>query len=547
MLWEVIQVSWKKIFRTNIISVIIISVYLLYCLYLAFVARNPQEAANSLGPVFSLLAILLSGGLIKDEFDSRQIDPFLNRFNISTIFWGKLTAVFLLVFLAYTVMGLACVVSLVLNQEWSSVGQILRILVRGLVVTIYFSVLGFFLATRLKGVMNFAAVLVIEIFAIYWFEKYFNILDFIGSQDLAKFSPKGAVWILAVPFLARVITWHIIILLLAAAGFMVLSFWIFKTMAFKPNLLLTSPENENKVLLRVSGLKMTYREGFGPRKGKEALRGLDFAIKPGKITGFLGPNGAGKTTTLRIILNFLKPRAGRVEYFKDKPRNRHQKKLHIGYLQETAALYPFLTVREILYFVARNEGLSQDQAAGQAISLAGKLGLSEHLDRRLQNLSKGTIQKVAFAVATIGQPEFLIFDEPYTGLDPIIMYELRNQILELKASGATILLSSHLLPEVEKVCDELILINNGKIICTGEIEKLKMAWRIYQVIKNDPALADRINRLAGEEVRSKNLSYFASLDLGSLLADQVVATAVGKVPVPEVEEIFLDSVMNIIS
>lgn len=151
---------------------------------------------------------------------------------------------------------------------------------------------------------------------------------------------------------------------------------------------------------------------------------------------------------------------------------------------------------------------------------------------------------MALAVATIGQPEFLIFDEPYTGLDPIIMYELRNKILELKASGATVLLSSHLLPEVEKVCDELILINNGKIICTGEIEKLKIAWKIYQAIKNDPALADRISRLTGEEVRSKNLSYFASLDPGLLLADQAVAEAVGKEPAPVVEEIFLDSVMN---
>lgn len=363
MLWEVIQVSWKKIFRTNIISVIIISIYLVYCLYLAFPARFPQEAANSLGPMFSFLVILLSGGLIKDEFDSRQIDPFLTRFNISTIFWGKLTAVFLLVLLAYSVIGSACLISLVINHEWFAVGQILRIMVRGLVFAIYFSALGFFLSTRLKGVMNFAAILVIEILAMYFSEKYFNMLDFIGSQELAKFSLKGAAWILAVPFLGRVIAWHIILLLLASAIFIILSYWIFRNMAFKPNLVLASPENGNKLLLRVSGLKMTYREGFGLRKGKEALRGLDFAIKPGKITGFLGPNGAGKTTTLRIILNFLKPQSGRVEYFKDKPENRRQKKLRIGYLQETAALYPFLTVREILCFITRNEGLSRDRAA----------------------------------------------------------------------------------------------------------------------------------------------------------------------------------------
>ncbi|MGQ9800233.1 MAG: ABC transporter ATP-binding protein [Candidatus Saccharicenans sp.] len=544
MLWEVIRVTWKKIFMTNIISVVIISAYLLYCLYLIFPARSPQDAVSSLGPIFSLLAILLSGGLIRDEFDSRQIDPFLSRFKISSLFWGKLMAVVLLVLLAYAVVGSAALVSLAVNEEWSSASQILRILGRSLVVTIYLGAAGFFLATQLKGVMNFAALLVLETLAVYFSEKFLKILAFISNEGLARFSLKGSVLLLAVPFLARMVPWQMILLSLASAVFIVLSFWVFRTMAFKPNLVLARPEKGNQILLRVSGLKMTFREGFSLKKGREALRGVDFAIKTGKLTGFLGPNGAGKTTTLRIILNLLKPRAGRVEYFAWKPESRRRKKPGIGYLQETAALYPFLTVREILSFVARNEGLSRSQAARLAVSLAEKLGLGEHLDRRLKTLSKGTVQKVALAVATIGQPEFLVFDEPYTGLDPIIMYEVRNLILELKARGTTIFLSSHLLPEVEKVCDELILINNGQIICTGEIEKIKAAWRLYQALKNKPDLADRINRLVGEEVRGKNLSYFAGLDFEPLLGDQAVASAIREVPLPDVEKIFLDSVMN---
>ncbi|HAR36739.1 MAG TPA: hypothetical protein DCR87_07555 [Acidobacteria bacterium] len=544
MLWEVIQVTWKRIFRTNIISVIMISVYLLYCLYLAILTRSPQEAARSLSPIFSFLAILLSGGLIRDEFDSRQIDPFLSRFQISSLFWGKLTAVAVLVLLAYALVGSASLASLALNQEWSAAGQILSILGRGLVVTIYLSAAGFYLATQLKGVMNFAAILVIQTFAIYCSEKYFKMLAFIESDGLAKFSLKGAAWTLVVPLLGQTVTWQMVLLLLASAGFVFWAFWVFVSMARKHNLVFGSPEFRNRMLLRVTGLKMTYREGFSRKKGKEALRGLDFTIKPGKLTGFLGPNGAGKTTTLRIILNFLKPQAGRVEYFPEEPASSRRKRLKIGYLQETAALYPFLTVREILFLVARNEGLSRDQAAALAVSQAEKLGLSEHLDRRLKTLSKGTVQKVALAAATAGQPEFLIFDEPYTGLDPIIMYEIRNLILELKARGTTIFLSSHLLPEVEKVCDELILINNGKIVCAGEIDKLKAAWRVFQAVKNNPALADRINHLKGEEVRGKNLSYFAGLELEPLLSDQAVAAAVEGVPVPDVEKIFLDSVMK---
>ncbi|MDH7492344.1 MAG: ABC transporter ATP-binding protein [Candidatus Saccharicenans sp.] len=544
MIGEIIKLTWKRIFRTNIMAAIIISVYLLYCLYLAFLAGSPAEAAGSLGLAFSFLAILLSGGLIRDEFDSRQIEAFLSRFRISSLFWGKLAAVVVLVLLAYAVVGSASLVSLAINKEWSSAGQILIILGRGLVLTIYLSAVGFFLATQLKGVMNFVAVLVVQTFAIYCSEKFLKMLEFMKSGGLDKLSLKGAAWLLLVPGWAQMLTWQTVLLLLASAGFVFWAFWLFSSMASKHKLVFGRPESRNEMLLRVSGLKMTYREGFLRRKDKEALRGVDFIIKPGKLTGFLGPNGAGKTTTLKIILNLLKPQAGRVEYFPEKLENKPGKKLKIGYLQETAALYPFLTVRETLYLVARNERLSRDQAVHLAVSLAEKLGLSEHLDRRLKTLSKGTVQKVAFGVAAIGQPEFLIFDEPYTGLDPIIMYEIRNLILELKASGATIFLSSHLLPEVEKVCDEVVLINKGKIICTGEIEKLKSAWRLFQAVKNHPTLAERINQLLGEEVRSKNLSYFAGLNLESLLSDETVAETIKEVPVPDIEKIFLDSVMN---
>ncbi|MGB9907675.1 MAG: ABC transporter ATP-binding protein [Candidatus Saccharicenans sp.] len=544
MTGEIIKLTWKKFFRTNIMAAIIISVYLLYCLYLAFLAGSPAEAAGSLGLAFSFLAILLSGGLIRDEFDSRQIEAFLSRFRISSLFWGKLAAVVVLVLLAYAVVGSASLVSLAINKEWSSAGQILIILGRGLVLTIYLSAVGFFLATQLKGVMNFVAVLVVQTFAVYCSEKFLKMLEFMKSGGLDKFSLKGAAWLLLVPGWAQMLTWQTVLLLLASAGFVFWAFWLFSSMASKHNLVFGRPESRKEMLLRVSGLRMTYREGFLRRKDKEAVRGVDFIIKPGKLTGFLGPNGAGKTTTLKIVLNFLKPQAGRVEYFPEKLENKRGEKLNIGFLQETAALYPFLTVRETLYLVARNERLSRDQAAHLAVSLAEKLGLSEHLDRRLKTLSKGTVQKVAFGVATIGQPELLIFDEPYTGLDPIIMYEIRNLILELKASGATIFLSSHLLPEVEKVCDEVVLINKGKIICTGEIEKLKSAWRLFQAVKNHPTLADRIKQLLGEEVRSKNLSYFAGLNLESLLSDETVAATIKMVPVPDIEKIFLDSVMN---
>ncbi|MCX8159756.1 MAG: ATP-binding cassette domain-containing protein [Candidatus Saccharicenans sp.] len=543
MLWEVIKVTWKKIFRTNTISVIVISAFLLYCLYLIFVARSPEEGARNLQVLFAFLAVLLSGGLVYDEFESRQIDPFLTRLTISSLFWGKFMAVVLLIFLAYVLVGLSALASLAVNGELSSFTQLLRILGRGLVQVIYFSAAGFLLATRLKGVMNFAAILVIEIFALYFSEKYFEMLKFISSGGLEKFRLKTAVWLLLAPVWAQPTTWQMALLLVGAIGFVLWAFLVFRSRARKKNLLLAGPD-EGQVRLRVSGLKMTYPEGLLRRRRKEALKGVDFSIKPGRLTGFLGPNGAGKTTTLRIILELLKPQAGRVEYFPARKDGVHCQKPRIGYLQETASLYPFLTVRETLYLVARNEGLPKHQASELTVSLAEKLQLGEHLDRSLKNLSKGTVQKVAFGVATIGQPEFLVFDEPYTGLDPLIMYEIRNLILELKEKGTTIFLSSHLLPEVEKICDEVILINRGKIVCSGEIEKLKTAWQLYQAARQSPALVERISTILNNDIRDKSFGYFAGLRLEPLLRDELVVAALKDVPVPDVEKMFLDSVMN---
>ncbi|MDI6698327.1 MAG: ABC transporter ATP-binding protein [Candidatus Saccharicenans sp.] len=542
MLWEMVKVTWKKIFRTSTLSVIIISAYLFYCLYLIIVAGNPEEGVKSL-VIFSLLAVLLSGGLGRDEFEFRQIDPFLSRFKISSLFWGKLTGVFALVFLAVAAVGLVALAGPVINREWPTAIRVLRISGRGLVQALYLSAAGFFLATWLRGIMNFASILVFQFLALYYSEKYLKMLEFIAAGGLDKFSLKGAAWLLLLPLWVRPVAWQMVLLLSASAGFILLAFLVFDSMARKKNMIFVPPDDPG-VRLRLSGVKMTYPEGFFRRRGREALKGVDITVKAGKLTGFLGPNGAGKTTTLRIILDFLKPRAGRVEYSPAGANQDRLQKLKVGYLQEMAGLYPFLTVRETLNLVARNEGLGRQQSADLAVSLAEKLQLGEHLDRRIKNLSKGTVQKVAFAVATIGQPEFLVFDEPYTGLDPLIMYEIRNLILELKDRGATIFLSSHLLPEVEKVCDEVILINKGKIVWSGEIEKLKTAWRLYRAAQDNPGLVDRLNQLLGEDLSGQPFSFFAGLETGRLTEDPEVAAVLKDIPVPDIEKIFLDSVLN---
>ena len=542
MVGEIIRLTWKKIFRTNIISVVIISIYLIYSFYLTILAKSPEQGAGSMGGVFALLAVLLSGGLIRDEFESKQIEPFLVRIKISDIFWGKFLAVIILILVPSILIGAASFFGLILNNELSTTGLILKILGRGLVITIYLAAVGFFLASQLKGVMNFVAIIVIQTFALYFSEKIFRAAELAESGQWDKLSLKSALLLIFVPSQAKMLGWQVALLLPVTVAFIIWTFLLFKSMASKNNLVFTRSDSPGNPLAKISGLRMTYREGFLRRKSKEALAGVDFSINPGKLTGFLGPNGAGKTTTLRIMLSFLKRDSGKVEFLTNEEKPEAKKKYKIGYLPETASLYPFLTVQETFYLMARNEGLSQEEARELSFRLAAKLGLSEYLNRRVANLSKGTRQKVAFGLATIGRPDFLLFDEPYTGLDPIIMFEIRNLILELKEKGCTIFLSSHLLSEVERVCDEVVLIDKGKIVCAGEIGKLKTAARVWQAIKKDSELAGQLSRLLGVEVKKESLGFFSRINLEPLLQNEALSAALKQIPAPNVEKIFLESI-----
>jgi len=545
MIGEVIKITWKKILRTSQLQVVILLAYLLYCLYLIFFARSPEQGADNMGLIFAFLSVLLSGGLIRDEFESREIDPLIVRFRISDLFWGKFLSVIILILLSYILVALACLVGLAINHEWSDAGQILKILGRHLVPTIYISSAGFFLACFLKGVMNFVSILLIEVAASYASEKFFQMSELLERSQSGRFNLATAYIQIFMPGWKGNFGWQLIYLLILSALFIFLSYVVFKSMATKNNLQVApSPENGELLALRVRGLKKTYKEGFLSRKGKEALKGVDFSIPRNKLTGFLGPNGAGKTTTLRIILNLLKPQAGQVIYIPEKTNSLPAANPKIGYLQESASLYPFLTVKEMLLFAARGAGLSRSEASERVPTLVDKLGLNEHLNRRIKTLSKGTVQKVAFGVATIGQPDLLIFDEPYTGLDPIIMYEIRNLILELKARGTTIFLSSHILPEVERVCDEVVLINKGKIVCSGEIEKLKTSWRVYQLLKSREELAARLTEKLGQNLSGVGFSYFTSLNLEPVLQEESLVEELKQIPSPDMEKIFLDGVVG---
>jgi len=543
MLAEIIKASWKKILRTNFLGLSISAAFLVYALYLVFVAVSPEEAARQSALVFPLLSVLLSSGLIREEFEQNQIYPFLSRFPANRFFIGKALAVVLIIFSIYALLGISSAIMILASPDpWLS-SQVFISLLRGFILAFYFTSLGILLANRLKGAANFAVILLLEVLAIILAEKSFGFLRVIESGQANNLTLKNIVWLLILPLRDNLLPWQLITLLVVSFFFMLCAYSVFKHHADKINLKLIEAGAESGFLLKASGLKKTFQEGFLKRKTREALKGVDITIKPGKITGFLGPNGAGKSTTIKIILNFLRPESGTVEFVTGQQSPQRRQHPDIGYLQELAGLFPFLTPRETLYLVARNKGLTWEESAREIQRLAEKLALTEHLDRRLKNLSKGTVQKVALAVAILGQPDLLIFDEPFTGLDPIVMHEIRNLIMELKQAGQTIFLSSHLLPEVERLCEEVILINEGQVVCHGEIEQLKTAWQVAKLIKENPAAGEKTRLILGEEFRDKGFAHLAG-SLEKLLQDEMISQNLKQVLVPDLEKLFLESVMG---
>lgn len=207
----------------------------------------------------------------------------------------------------------------------------------------------------------------------------------------------------------------------------------------------------------------------------EAVRGVSFNVEKGQVFGFLGPNGAGKTTTLRLIMNILRPDSGDV-YFNEIPR---QKIPHctFGYLPEERGLYQRATVLNMLTYFGTLNKLSAHRAEVEAIRQLDKFGLIDYTQSRIFELSKGMQQKIQFIIAILHDPEILILDEPFIGLDPVNQLAFTEEIIQLKNAGKYIILSSHQMDQVEKLSDTICLVNQGKVILDGKIESLKKKFQ----------------------------------------------------------------------
>ncbi|MBI4726423.1 ABC transporter ATP-binding protein [candidate division TA06 bacterium] len=208
-------------------------------------------------------------------------------------------------------------------------------------------------------------------------------------------------------------------------------------------------------------------------RSKTILDDISLEVKPGEIFGFLGPNGAGKTTTIKALMGIIKPSFGTARILGHDILEKSQEvKKRIGFLPENPYFYDYLTVREFLLFCAALFGITGRQARERTTELLELVGMSQAAGLPLRKCSKGMLQRTGIAQSLVNDPEFLVWDEPVSGLDPIGRKEIKDLMLELKRQGKTIFFSSHILPDAEALCDRVVIIINGKINKIGTLPEL---------------------------------------------------------------------------
>ena len=215
-------------------------------------------------------------------------------------------------------------------------------------------------------------------------------------------------------------------------------------------------------VLRVEKVKKSFRGELLLAK-REVLHGVSFQASSGEIMGFLGPNGAGKTTTIKIMLGLTRPDSGEVRIL-DRPAGDRSAMARVGYMPENPYFYPHLSLDEFLGFCGQMSGMVRDGIGRRISEVIELVGLTQHRGQRIKGFSKGMLQRTGLAQAILHEPDLLILDEPFSGLDPLGRVMVRDLLLEMKRHGTTIFFSSHILPDMEALCDRTCIIREGVIV-----------------------------------------------------------------------------------
>ena len=281
-----------------------------------------------------------------------------------------------------------------------------------------------------------------------------------------------------------------------------------------------------------------------------ALDDVSLTIERGRVFGLLGPNGAGKTTLIRMINNIIKPDSGTI-LFDGKPLSASDV-ARIGYLPEERGLYRKMKVGEQAIYLARLKGLSSSEAKRRLESWFEKFGIMPWWDKRVEELSKGMQQKVQFVCTVLHEPELLIFDEPFSGFDPVNAELLKSEIIALREQGSTLIFSTHNMQSVEELCDDIALINQSHLVLSGSVTEVRARYRLpyYRMTLAGEWLIDDFGALPIEEHRIEHNQTYLRLKIDD---EQGLRDLLGLIPMdypivrleheePTMNEIFIKTV-----
>jgi len=278
---------------------------------------------------------------------------------------------------------------------------------------------------------------------------------------------------------------------------------------------------------------------------KVAVDDLSFSVAQGEMFGLIGPNGAGKTTTIRMMMDIIRPDSGEVTIFGEKLNEATKSRL--GYLPEERGLYRKLKVLDCIVYLASLKGMDRHSAEEKADELLNRTGMLPHKRKKIEELSRGMGQIIQFIVSVIHDPELVVLDEPFAGLDPVNTELLKGMLADLRNQGKAIILSTHQMNQVEELCDRVLMINNGENVLYGDLGEIKARYRGNSVLLD---FVGELREVPGVAGRRTHKSYTELMLDGRTTPQQVLAHLMGcgivvnrfEVATPSLNEIFLKEV-----
>ncbi len=278
----------------------------------------------------------------------------------------------------------------------------------------------------------------------------------------------------------------------------------------------------------------------------QAVDNLSVQVPMGSVYGFLGPNGAGKTTTIRMMMNIIRPDSGRIEILGD--GKIEQVKARIGYMPEERGLYRKMTARKVLNYFGAIKGAGDRELIERVPHWLRRVELADWADKKVEELSRGMHQKLQFAVTVINEPELVILDEPFSGLDPLNQDLLKDIILEMRNEGKTIIFSTHVMHEAEKLCDYILLINKGRLILDDTLKNVRSKQSAHTVsveLEGDAAFVESLPMVTAVKSEGNRLDVTLIDDDTQQFLQALMQHARVKafeVKVPSLHEIFVNLV-----